>query len=88
MSSGIMLESNQRADIIKVYTSFFLKENNRKTNSQGGLLNIFASLTRAGLPLMKNVPTPLAKCVLMFVCMYLFAIIKQQKCKIRFNTLQ
>ena len=64
-----MLESNQRADIIKVYTSFFLKENNRKTNSQGGLLNIFASLTRAGLPLMKNVPTPLAKCL--YVCTYL-----------------
>ena len=46
-------------------TEISLKGTTRKISTQkGGLLNILASLARAGLVLMKSVLTPLAKSVL------------------------
>ena len=46
-------------------TEIWLKGTTRKISTQkGGLLNILASLARAGLVLMKSVLTPLTKSVL------------------------
>ena len=58
--------------IIKVIKSFENRETLLKgttknvTSQEGGFLNFLRVLTTAGLPLMKNVLTPLAKSVLLF----------------------
>ena len=52
--------------VIKVLKNrgILLKGNIRKISSQeGAFLNFFRTLLTVGLPLMKNVPTPLAKSV-------------------------
>ena len=61
MNSGITL-TNRIKCIINVIKSLenrgiLLKETTRKIISQGGFLNYLRPLTKAGLPLMKNVLT-------------------------------
>ena len=68
--SGVTLTDNEIKDIMKVIKSLenrgiLLKGTTRKTTSQeGGFLNFLRPLITAGLPIMKNVLTPLAKIVL------------------------
>ena len=68
--SGITLRNNQIKDIVKVIKSLekqrnFIKGTTRKCTSQEGeYLNFLQSLMTAGLPLMKNVLTPLDKSIL------------------------
>ena len=71
MGSGITLANNEIKDIMKVIKSsgnrgISLKVTIRKITSQEGeFLNFLRPLMTAGLPLMKNVLTPLAKNVLL-----------------------
>ena len=64
-----MLANNETKDILKVFMSLenrriLLKGNSEKAiNQEGVLLNFLAPLMRIGLPLMKNILTPLAKSV-------------------------
>ena len=66
-----MITKNEIKYIIKLIKSFenrgsLLKGTTGKTiNSEGGLLNLLVPLMKVGLPLMKNVLTPLAKSFLM-----------------------
>ena len=68
---GIILTNNKIKDIIKIIKSLenrgiLLKETVRKMTSQeGGFLSFLKPLISAGLPLMKSILTPLAKCVLL-----------------------
>ena len=68
--SGITLRNNDMKDIMKVVKSLenrgiLLKGTTTKISSQkGGFLNYLKPLITAGLPLMKNILTPLAKSVL------------------------
>ena len=65
--SRITLTNNEIKDIIKVSRSLgtLLKGTTGKITSQkGGLLNFLNPVMRIGLPLMKNVLTPLPKSVL------------------------
>ena len=70
LGTGITLKNNEIKNIIEVIRSLenrriFLKGATRKITSQeGGFLNFLKSLMSVGLPLMKNVLTPLAKIVL------------------------
>ena len=70
LGTGITLKNNEIKNIIEVIRSLenrriFLKGATRKITSQeGGFLNFLKSLMSFGLPLMKNVLTPLAKIVL------------------------
>ena len=67
LGTGITLKNNEIKNIIEVIRSLenrriFLKGATRKITSQeGGFLNFLKSLMSVGLPLMKNVLTPLAK---------------------------
>ena len=69
--AGITLNNNGIKDIVKVLKSLenrgiLLKGTTRKITSQEGeFLNFLISIMTAGLPLMKNVLTPLAKNVLL-----------------------
>ena len=69
--SGITLTNNEIKYIMKVIKSLenrriLLKGTTSKTTShQGGFLNVLRPLMIVGLPLMKNVLTPLAKNVLL-----------------------
>ena len=69
-SSGIFLTNNEIKDVIKVIKyledrGILLKGTIRKINSlEGGFLNFLRSSMTAGLPLMKNVLTPLTKSIL------------------------
>ena len=70
--SGIMLTNNETKDIKKVIKSLenkvFIKRNYRKITSQEGeILKFLRRLMTAGLRLMKNVLTPLAKNVLLLL---------------------
>ena len=70
--SGIMLTNNETKDIMKVIKSLenkvFIKRNYRKITSQEGeILKFLMPLMTAGLRLMKNVLTPLAKNVLLLL---------------------
>ena len=70
--SGIMLTNNETKDIMKVIKSLenkvFIKRNYRKITSQEGeILKFLRRLMTAGLRLMKNVLTPLAKNVLLLL---------------------
>ena len=68
--SRITLRSNEIKDVIKVIKSLekrgiLLKGTIRKYTSQkGGFLNLLRPLMTAGLSLMKNITTPLAKSAL------------------------
>ena len=68
--SGTTLTNNEIKDIMKVARSLenrgiLLKGTIRKISSQeGGFLNFLKPLMSAGLPLMKNILTPLAKSVI------------------------
>ena len=70
MGSGITLKNNEIKDIAKTIKSLedrgiLLKITTGKITSQeGGLLNFLRTLMTAGLRLIKNVLTPLAKSVL------------------------
>ena len=69
--SIITLTNNEIENTIKVIKSLenrrnLLKETTAKIASQeGGFLNLLRPLMTAGLPLMKSVPTPLARSVLL-----------------------
>ena len=69
--SGITLTNNEIKDIMEVIKSLenrgiSLKETNKQIISQeGGFLNFLRPLVTAGLPLLKNVLTPLPKSLLM-----------------------
>ena len=71
MCSGITLTKNETEDVIKVVRYLdnrimLLKASTRKISTQkGGFLNFLAPLMPVCLPLMKNVPTPLANSVLL-----------------------
>ena len=70
MGWGITLTNNEIKDILKVIKSLenrgiLIKWTTRKNTSQeGGFLNFLKPLMTAGLPLMKNLLTPLPKSVL------------------------
>ena len=65
--AGITLTNNEKKDIIKVVNSLEDKEillkgtTKRTTNQKGEFFNFLRPLMLIGLPLMKNVLTPLAK---------------------------
>ena len=67
VQSGITLKDNEMKDIIKVIKSLdnrgilFKRTSTNITSQEGGFLNFLRSLMTAGLPLMKNIFTPLAK---------------------------
>ena len=68
MGLGITLTTNEIKDIINAikfleHRAILLKENTRKINSQEG--DFLQPLMTAGLPLVKNVLTPLARSVLL-----------------------
>ena len=71
VQSGITLKDNEMKDIIKVIKSLdnrgilFKRTSTNITSQEGGFLNFLRSLMTAGLPLMKNIFTPLAKSVLL-----------------------
>ena len=64
--SGLAITNNEIKDIIKVIRSLenktiLLKGTTKKiTGREGGFLNFLKPLITTGLPLMKNVHTPLA----------------------------
>ena len=64
--SGLAITNNEIKDIIKVIRSLenktiLLKGTTKKiTGHEGGFLNFLKPLITTGLPLMKNVHTPLA----------------------------
>ena len=68
--SGIFLTNNYIKDIIKAISSLenrgnLLKGTTKKATSQkGALLNSLGPLMKTGLPLMKNVPPPRTKSIL------------------------
>ena len=70
VQSGITLKDNEIKDI-KVIKSLdnrgilFKRTSTNITSQEGGFLNFLRSLMTAGLPLMKNIFTPLAKSVLL-----------------------
>ena len=80
---GTMLTSNEMKDIMKVIKSLenrviLLKGTPKKVmNQKGGFLqNVLGLLMKVGLPLMKNVLTPLAKSI--FISFGLTAAVQQQ----------
>ena len=60
--TGITLTNNEIKDIMKVIKSL---ETRKNTSKEGGFLNFLRLLLTAGLPLMRNILTPLAKNVLL-----------------------
>ena len=63
--SKLTLTNNEIKDIMKVITSLEKGATRKITSHGGGFLNFLKPLVAAGLPLMKNLLTPLAKNVLL-----------------------
>ena len=69
MGSKITLTNNEAKDIMKIITCLenrwiLLKGTSKKISQKEEILNFLAPLMKVDLSLIKNVPTPLAKSVL------------------------